>query len=53
MERDLNLTKEICENHACIGFESGVGREERNRLWEARYEASESIERRHPDLDVL
>ncbi len=51
--RDLTLTMEICDNHGCVGFESGVGRDERNRLWEARHEASEAIERRHPDLDVL
>lgn len=53
VERDLNLAKEICKDQGCLGFESGVGREERNRLWEARHEASEAIERRHPDLDVL
>ncbi|MBW2120627.1 MAG: FAD-binding protein, partial [Deltaproteobacteria bacterium] len=53
LERDLKLTREICEARGCIGFESGVGREERNRLWKARHEASEAIERRHPDLDVL
>jgi len=53
LERELNLTKEICDGQGCLAFESGVGREERNRLWEARHQASEAIERRHPDLDVL
>ena len=53
LEEDLTLTKEICESNGALSFESGVGREERNRLWEVRHEAAESIKRANPGLDVL
>jgi len=53
LEENVNLAKEICDENGCIGFELGVGRDERNRLWEARHEASKSILRRHPGLDVI
>jgi len=53
LEEDLRVAKEICHDHECVGFESGVGREERNRLWEARHEAADSIKRCNPGLDVL
>jgi D-lactate dehydrogenase (cytochrome) len=45
--------EEICNNHRCIDFRSGVGRDERNRLWEARHGFGESFIRCHPGLDVL
>ena len=53
LEEDVSLAKEICCDKGCVDFKLGVGREERNRLWEARHEASESIVRLYPDLDVL
>jgi D-lactate dehydrogenase (cytochrome) len=53
LEEDLALTKEICESNGALSFESGIGREEHNRLWEARHEAAESIKRANPGLDVL
>ena len=53
LEEDLRLAKEICEDHGTLSFDSGIGREERNRLWEARHEAGESVKRSHPGLDVL
>ena len=53
LEEDLKLAKEICDANGAVGFESGVGREERNRLWEARHEAYESVQRCNPGLDNL
>ena len=53
LSEDLALTREICESNGALSFESGVGREERNRLWEVRHEAAESIKRANPGLDVL
>lgn len=53
LEEDLKLANQICEDHGAVGFQSGVGREERNRLWEARHEAAESVKRSNPGLDVL
>jgi D-lactate dehydrogenase (cytochrome) len=53
LEEDLRLAKEICEGHDAMGFESGIGREERNRLWEARHEAYESVKRCNPGSDFI
>ncbi len=53
LEEDLRLAREICESHGALGFESGVGREERNRLWEARHGAYESLQRANPGCDYL
>jgi D-lactate dehydrogenase (cytochrome) len=53
LAEDLRLAREICDGHGAMGFESGVGREERNRLWEARHEAAESVKRSNPGLDIL
>lgn len=53
LEQDVGLAKEICKDHCCIAFESGIGREARNRLWEARHDAGESVNRCHPGLDLL
>lgn len=53
LEEDLRLAKEICDDHGSMGFESGIGREERNRLWEARHEAYESIKRWNPGSDFV
>ncbi len=53
LEEDLRLAEEICEGHGAAGFESGVGREERNRLWEVRHAAYESVQRCNPGFDIL
>ena len=36
---DVRLAREICEENGCARFESVLGREERDRLWEARHHA--------------
>jgi len=53
LEEDLKLAQQICEDHGALCFQSGVGREERNRLWEARHDAFESLKRSNPGLDIL
>jgi D-lactate dehydrogenase (cytochrome) len=53
LEEDLRLAREVCEGHGATKFESGVGRDERNRLWEARHGTGESLRRCHPGLDVM
>jgi D-lactate dehydrogenase (cytochrome) len=53
LEEDLKLAKEISDDHGAMGFESGIGREERNRLWEARHEALESVKRHNPGFDII
>ena len=45
----LAMAQEICEDEGGSEFKTGVGREERDRLFQARHELSEMIRRRHPD----
>ncbi len=45
----LSMAQEICEEEGGSGFRTGLGREERDRLFRARHELSEMIRRRHPD----
>jgi D-lactate dehydrogenase (cytochrome) len=52
LEEDLKVAKDICHENGAVGFESGVGREERNRLWEARHETGEVLRRSNAGLDV-
>jgi D-lactate dehydrogenase (cytochrome) len=37
LKEDLEAVKEICADHHSLRFNAGIGREERNRLWEARH----------------
>jgi D-lactate dehydrogenase (cytochrome) len=53
LAEDLKQAEEACRNHQCIDFQPGVGRNERNRLWEARHGFGESLIRGNPGLDVL
>jgi D-lactate dehydrogenase (cytochrome) len=50
---DIRQAEELCRSHDCIYFRSGLGRDERNRLWEARHGFGESLIRSCPGLDVL
>jgi D-lactate dehydrogenase (cytochrome) len=53
LKEDLNRAREICEGNQATGFQPGVGREERNQLWEARHQAYEFIKRHHPGLSFM
>jgi D-lactate dehydrogenase (cytochrome) len=48
LSETIGLAKEICEDAGCEKFESGLGREDRNRIFEARHELGEMIVRNHP-----
>jgi len=47
------MVKEICGENRPLRFDAGIGREERNRLWEARYGVHESIKVNNPGLSAL
>lgn len=51
LEENLGPVQEICEEAGALSFQAGLGRAERNRLWEARYRAFESMKRAHPGLE--
>jgi len=53
LKEDLVRAREICEANGSTAFEPGVGREERNRLWEARHQAYELIKRNNPGLSFM
>jgi D-lactate dehydrogenase (cytochrome) len=48
LEERLAMVKEICQEVGSVSFDSGVGREERERLWEARHRLFEILVRCHP-----
>jgi len=53
LKEDLEIVKEICDENRPLLFDAGIGREERNRLWEARYGVHESIKVNNPGLSPL
>ncbi len=53
LKEELEFVKEICGDHRSLRFDSGIGREERNRLWEARYGVRESIKVNNPGFHPL
>ena len=48
----LGMGTEICNDNECIEFRQGVGKTERNRIFEARHELGEMIIRAHPDCHI-
>lgn len=53
LKEDLNQTEGICQANRSINFESGIGRDERARLWEARHQAFELMKRNNPGCAFL
>ena len=53
LKEELRIVKEICGENRSVRFDSGMGREERNRLWEARYGVRESVKVNNPGLRPL
>jgi len=53
LREELEVVKEICAENHSLRFDSGIGREERNRLWDARYEVRDSIRANNPGLYPL
>jgi len=53
LKEDLEAVKEICADHHSLRFNAGVGRDERNRLWEARHEVHDAIKVGNPGTSSL
>ena len=49
----LAMTQEICRQEGCTDFKSGLGRDQRDRIFKARHELGEMIVRQHPGCGVL
>jgi D-lactate dehydrogenase (cytochrome) len=50
LKEEMAFIEEICHDNGCTGIDQGIGRTERDRLWEMRHLTFESIKRRHPGL---
>jgi D-lactate dehydrogenase (cytochrome) len=48
----MGMAEEICKENGSLAFTPGLGRDERNRLFEARHELGEMITRVHTDCRV-
>ncbi len=53
LKEELAWVEEICADNGSLRFDAGIGREERNRLWEARYQVRDSIGASNPGLSPL
>ena len=50
---ELELVQEICNEGGCVRFEAGVGRDERDRLWEGRHALGEILFSLYPESIYL
>jgi D-lactate dehydrogenase (cytochrome) len=48
LRETLDLAETICRGHECAAYRAGIGREARNRLWEARHRMFEILRRTFP-----
>ncbi len=53
LESQYQLVESVLREHAVLHIDKGIGADERERLWEVRHGALESIKRNHPGKSVL
>jgi D-lactate dehydrogenase (cytochrome) len=53
LKAEMVCIEEICQDNGCTFIDKGIGRTERDRLWEMRHLTFESIKRQHPGLSPL
>ncbi len=53
LQTELDLVEEICRSAGNASFTAGVGRAERDRLWEGRHHLFEAMLRQHPGETYL
>jgi len=53
LKEELSLIKEICDSNDCSLYEAGIGREERNRLWQSRYDTFESMKNANRGMEII
>jgi D-lactate dehydrogenase (cytochrome) len=51
LEEELGPVEQLCQEAGSLSVERGLGLDERNRLWDARHQAYESIKRTHLGAD--
>jgi D-lactate dehydrogenase (cytochrome) len=50
LQAEMACIEDICKQNESIVIDKGIGRAERDRLWEMRHLTFESIKRQHPDM---
>ena len=50
---DVQLAQSVCEDRGCVRYQPAMGREERNRLWDARHEAYYAAVADNPDKQSI
>lgn len=45
LKDELALVEQLCKSEGCLSFEAGLGRSERDRMWQARHETYEILVR--------
>jgi len=53
LKEELSLIEEICASNGSSLYEAGIGRKERDRLWEARYDTFESMKNANRGMDII
>jgi D-lactate dehydrogenase (cytochrome) len=53
LEEELSLVETLCTEEECLTFEAGLGRQERDRLWQARHQMYETLVRANPGRAFL
>jgi len=53
LKEELSLIEEISISNKCSLYEAGIGRQERDRLWEARYDTFESMKNANKGMEII
>lgn len=53
LKEELSLIEEICNFNDCSLYKAGIGREERDRLWQARYDTFESMKNANKGMEII
>jgi D-lactate dehydrogenase (cytochrome) len=53
LKEELSVVETLCTEEECLTFEAGLGRQERDRLWQARHQMYETLVRANPGRAFL
>ena len=53
LKEELSLVEEICTSNNSSSYETGIGRKERNRLWEARYATFDAMKNANTGMEII
>ncbi|MGD2252407.1 MAG: FAD-binding oxidoreductase [Anaerolineales bacterium] len=53
LKEELSVVETLCSDEGCLTFETGLGRQERDRLWRVRHQMYETLVRANPGRAFL